>query len=125
MITVDMGGTSYDVSVIENLQPALTTESWISRYRVALPMLDIHTVGAGGGSIAWIDAGGMLRVGPRSAGSTRAGVLWKGRYGTDRNGRESGAWLHESGPFSWRRDEAGQGVVRRGYSQIYRRTAWD
>ncbi|WP_080832760.1 hydantoinase/oxoprolinase family protein [Cohnella massiliensis] len=69
LITVDMGGTSYDVSVIEQLQPTLTTESWISRYRVALPMLDIHTVGAGGGSIAWVDNGGLLQVGPRSAGS--------------------------------------------------------
>ncbi|MCM3699614.1 hydantoinase/oxoprolinase family protein [Paenibacillus macerans] len=82
LITVDMGGTSYDVSVIEDLQPTLTTESWISRYRVALPMLDIHTVGAGGGSIAWIDAGGMLRVGPRSAGST-PGPACYGRGGTE------------------------------------------
>ena len=58
LITVDMGGTSYDVAVIRNLQPGVTTESWIGRYRVALPMLDIHTVGAGGGSIARIDEGG-------------------------------------------------------------------
>jgi len=69
LITVDMGGTSYDVSVIEQLEPTITTESWISRYRVALPMMDIHTIGAGGGSIAWIDSGGALRVGPKSAGS--------------------------------------------------------
>ncbi|WP_039837579.1 hydantoinase/oxoprolinase family protein, partial [Paenibacillus sonchi] len=82
LITVDMGGTSYDVSVIEQLQPTLTTESWISRYRVALPMLDIHTVGAGGGSIAWIDNGGMLQVGPRSAGST-PGPACYGRGGTE------------------------------------------
>jgi len=70
VITVDMGGTSYDVAVIENLQPGVTTESWIGRYRIALPMLDIHTIGAGGGSIAWIDEGGALQVGPTSAGST-------------------------------------------------------
>ena len=69
LITVDMGGTSYDVAVIRNLQPGVTTESWIGRYRVALPMLDIHTVGAGGGSIARIDEGGALLVGPESAGS--------------------------------------------------------
>lgn len=69
VITVDMGGTSYDVSVIEKLNPAITTESWISRYRVALPMMDIHTIGSGGGSIAWIDNGGALQVGPKSAGS--------------------------------------------------------
>nr|MDH3163478.1 hydantoinase/oxoprolinase family protein [Bacillus licheniformis] len=48
VITVDMGGTSYDVSVIEKLNPAITTENWISRYRVALPMMDIHTIGSGG-----------------------------------------------------------------------------
>ncbi|MBB6637526.1 hydantoinase/oxoprolinase family protein [Cohnella thailandensis] len=82
LITVDMGGTSYDVSVIEQLQPTLTTESWISRFRVALPMLDIHTVGAGGGSIAWIDSGGLLQVGPRSAGST-PGPACYGRGGTE------------------------------------------
>ncbi|BCP51986.1 methylhydantoinase [Kaistia sp. 32K] len=69
LITVDMGGTSYDIALIENLQPAVTTESWIGRYRIALPMLDIHTIGAGGGSIAWVDAGGALQVGPASAGS--------------------------------------------------------
>lgn len=69
LITVDMGGTSYDISVIEDLEPTTTTESWIGRYRIALPMLDIHTIGAGGGSIAWIDDGGALRVGPQSAGA--------------------------------------------------------
>jgi N-methylhydantoinase A len=82
LITVDMGGTSYDVSVIERLQPAVTTENWISRYRVALPMLDIHTIGAGGGSIAWIDGGGALQVGPRSAGSN-PGPACYGRGGTE------------------------------------------
>ena len=69
LITVDMGGTSYDVSVIQSLEPTVTTESWIGRYRIAMPMLDIHTIGAGGGSIAWVDDGGALRVGPASAGS--------------------------------------------------------
>lgn len=82
LITVDMGGTSYDVSVIENLIPTITTENWISRYRVALPMMDIHTIGAGGGSIAWIDNGGALRVGPRSAGSY-PGPACYGRGGTE------------------------------------------
>ena len=69
LITIDMGGTSYDVAVIQNLRPTVTTETWIGRYRVAVPMLDIHTVGAGGGSIARIDDGGALQVGPSSAGS--------------------------------------------------------
>jgi len=69
LITVDMGGTSYDISVIEKLRPSVTTANWIGRYRIAKPVLDIHTVGAGGGSIAWIDSGGALRVGPESAGA--------------------------------------------------------
>lgn len=81
LMIVDMGGTSYDISVIQNLTPAMTTESWLARYRIALPMLDIHTVGAGGGSIAWIDDGGALRVGPESAGST-PGPACYGRGGT-------------------------------------------
>ena len=81
LITVDMGGTSYDVAVIQNLQPTVTTESWIGRYRIALPMLDIHTIGAGGGSVAWIDDGGALRVGPESAGS-RPGPACYGHGGT-------------------------------------------
>lgn len=80
LITVDMGGTSYDISVIEDLEPSVTTESWIARYRVAQPTLDIHTVGAGGGSIAWIDNGGALRVGPESAGSLPGPVCY-GRGG--------------------------------------------
>ena len=81
LMVVDMGGTSYDISVIQNLTPAMTTESWLARYRIALPMLDIHTVGAGGGSVAWIDDGGALRVGPESAGSI-PGPACYGRGGT-------------------------------------------
>lgn len=70
LITVDMGGTSYDVCLIKSGQPTITTDSWVSRYRVAVPMIDIHSIGAGGGSIAWIDRGGALRVGPQSAGAS-------------------------------------------------------
>jgi N-methylhydantoinase A len=81
LIVVDMGGTSYDIALIDNLQPAVTTETWIGRYRVALPMLDIHTIGAGGGSIAGIDPGGGLRVGPESAGAN-PGPACYGRGGT-------------------------------------------
>ena len=69
IITVDMGGTSYDVSLIRGGKPTVTTQRWVSRYRAAVPMLDIHTIGAGGGSIAWVDPGGALQVGPRSAGA--------------------------------------------------------
>jgi N-methylhydantoinase A len=70
VIGVDMGGTSYDLSLVRGGRPELRTDAWAARYRVALPILDIHTIGAGGGSIAWIDPGGALRVGPQSAGAT-------------------------------------------------------
>ncbi len=82
LITIDMGGTSYDVSLIKERKPTVTTDYWVSRYRVAVPMLDIHTIGAGGGSIAWVDAGGALQVGPRSAGAD-PGPACYGRGGTE------------------------------------------
>jgi N-methylhydantoinase A len=68
VITFDMGGTSTDVALIDGKLP-LTLESTISEFPVKVPMIDIHTVGAGGGSIAKIDAGGSLTVGPESAGA--------------------------------------------------------
>lgn len=81
-ITVDMGGTSYDVCLIKDLQPVVNTDSWVSRYRVAVPMLNIHTIGAGGGSIAWVDPGGALHVGPQSAGAD-PGPICYGRGGQE------------------------------------------
>ncbi|HEY7245794.1 MAG TPA: hydantoinase/oxoprolinase family protein [Xanthobacteraceae bacterium] len=67
-ITTDMGGTSFEASVAIGV-PGTVNDGEISRHRIALPMLDIHTIGAGGGSIAWLDQGGLLRVGPQSAGA--------------------------------------------------------
>ena len=64
-----MGGTSADVCVVHDGAVAETGASEIAGRPIALPTLDVHTVGAGGGSIAWRDAGGALRVGPRSAGA--------------------------------------------------------
>ena len=69
LITADMGGTSFDVSVIHEGRPAFARDSEMGGLAISVPMLDIHTVGAGGGSIAWTDAGGSLRVGPQSAGA--------------------------------------------------------
>lgn len=69
LIITDMGGTSFDVTLIKDGQYSLTTDGWVSGYRVAVPSIDIHTVGAGGGSLAYIDEGGMLKVGPVSAGA--------------------------------------------------------
>jgi N-methylhydantoinase A len=68
-LTVDMGGTSFDAALIKNKTPLVTSEGEINRLRIALPMLDIVTIGAGGGSIGWIDEGGLLRMGPQSAGA--------------------------------------------------------
>ncbi|MCP4656028.1 MAG: hydantoinase/oxoprolinase family protein, partial [bacterium] len=68
-VTVDMGGTSFDAALVRDRQPLTVTEGHVNRYSLALPMLDIVTIGAGGGSIAWLDEGGLLRVGPASAGA--------------------------------------------------------
>lgn len=69
-VGLDMGGTSCDVSLVEEGRVAVTSGREVGGRSLALPMVDVHTVGAGGGSIAWIDAGGALRAGPRSAGAS-------------------------------------------------------
>ena len=69
IITFDMGGTSTDVALVAGGRLRLTNEASVAGLPVAVPVLDIHTVGAGGGSIARVDAGGSLRVGPESAGA--------------------------------------------------------
>ena len=69
IIAFDMGGTSTDVSLIEAVGPKTTNESRTADLPISVPVLDIHTVGAGGGSLAWFDRGGILQVGPASAGA--------------------------------------------------------
>ena len=81
IITFDMGGTSIDVSLIEHGKASLSNERLVEGYPARIPMIDIVTVGAGGGSIARIDAGGALKVGPDSAGAT-PGPACYGRGGT-------------------------------------------
>jgi N-methylhydantoinase A len=71
-----MGGTSTDVSLIERGCPRLASEMNVQGYPIKTPMLDINTIGAGGGSIAWIDSGGHLKVGPRSAGAVPGPVCY-------------------------------------------------
>jgi N-methylhydantoinase A len=80
LMTFDMGGTSTDVALLEG-EIRLTNQGKIANYPVAVPMADIHTIGAGGGSIAFVDAGGMLQVGPASAGA-HPGPACYGRGGT-------------------------------------------
>lgn len=69
LLTFDMGGTSTDVSIIDG-EFGLTGDGKVAGLPVAVPMLDIHTIGAGGGSVAWVDEGGLLQVGPDSAGAS-------------------------------------------------------
>ncbi|HSF25889.1 MAG TPA: hydantoinase/oxoprolinase family protein [Actinomycetes bacterium] len=69
VVTLDGGGTSTDVTVVVDGAPALTTEGRIGSYPSKIPMIDVVTVGAGGGSIAWVSPGGALKVGPQSAGA--------------------------------------------------------
>lgn len=80
-ITVDMGGTSFDAALVRDGAPIVVTQGEINRYRIALPMLGIATIGAGGGSIGWIDEGGLLRMGPESAGA-EPGPACYGKGGT-------------------------------------------
>lgn len=75
-ITVDMGGTSFDAAIVIDNQCVTSTEGSINRYRIALPSLDIITIGAGGGSIGWINEGGLLQMGPQSAGALPGPVCY-------------------------------------------------
>ncbi|MBV8186753.1 MAG: hydantoinase/oxoprolinase family protein, partial [Alphaproteobacteria bacterium] len=81
LVTFDMGGTSIDGCLVQEGRPSLASESEIDGLPIRTPVLDIVSVGAGGGSLVWIDSGGMLRVGPRSAGAEPGPVCY-GRGGT-------------------------------------------
>jgi N-methylhydantoinase A len=81
-ITIDMGGTSFDTALVKDGQPLVMTDGLVNRWRLALPAIDIHTIGAGGGSLAYVDEGGLLHVGPESAGAA-PGPACYGRGGTE------------------------------------------
>ena len=82
IITIDIGGTSTDICLIDKGTPHMLTEGRIDVFDIKTPMIDMHTVGAGGGSIAWLAAGRSLRVGPQSAGAVPGPVCY-GRGGTE------------------------------------------
>lgn len=86
VIIVDTGGTTFDVSMVRAGQPKFTRETWLLGeligYNLGLSSVDVRSVGAGGGSIAWIDSGGLLRVGPKSAGAVPGPACYQ-RGGTD------------------------------------------
>ena len=82
VIVVDMGGTTFDVSALRGRRLVVTPEATFGMEMLGIPKIDVRSVGAGGGSIAWVDAGGLLRVGPHSAGA-RPGPACYGLGGTD------------------------------------------
>jgi N-methylhydantoinase A len=82
LLTFDMGGTSTDVAPIVDGRIETTTAAVVAGVPIKMPMVDVHTVSAGGGSMAWVDSGGALRVGPHSAGAD-PGPACYGRGGTD------------------------------------------
>ena len=83
LVTYDMGGTSTDVALIRDAEPAVSNEIEIEyAMPIHVPMVDVHTVGAGGGSIARVDASGLIQVGPESAGAN-PGPICYGRGGTE------------------------------------------
>lgn len=81
IITLDMGGTSADVALVRNYDTGVGHDRKVAEFPIRLPMVDIHTVGAGGGSIAWFDKDGLVKVGPKSAGAD-PGPACYGRGGT-------------------------------------------
>ncbi len=99
-ISVDMGGTSFDISLCYRGEVRRTQDSEIERLPVKAPMVDIHTLGAGGGSIAWIDPGGALRVGPQSAGA-EPGPACYGRGGREATVTDANLALGRLNPASF------------------------
>ena len=136
-ITIDMGGTSFDAALVRDGTPTVVTDGQINRHRVALPMQDIVTIGAGGGSVGWIDEGGLLRMGPQSAGADpgpacygKGGVrptctdadlilgyldpefFAGGRLRLDRRAAVRSVDEHMAGPLGLSVDEAAAGMYR-------------
>ncbi len=100
IITGDMGGTSFDVAVVINGEPKVAEITNLDfRIPLRLPMIDVHTIGAGGGSIAYLDRGGMLQVGPRSAGAVPGPVAYR-RGGTEPTVTDANVVLSRINPTS-------------------------
>jgi N-methylhydantoinase A len=82
VISTDMGGTTFLAGLVVDGEPVSTTSTVLNQYQLNVPMVDVHTIGAGGGAVAWVDPGGNLHVGPRSAGA-RPGPACYGEGGTE------------------------------------------
>lgn len=98
LLCVDMGGTSFDMSLIVNGNPTVSSATYLEGLPLLTPIVDIHTIGAGGGSLAWLEAGG-LRVGPQSAGAD-PGPASYGRGGTQPTVTDAHLFLKRLGPKS-------------------------
>lgn len=98
LLGIDMGGTSFDLTLVIDGQPQLSTEASLEGLPLLMSVVDIHTIGTGGGSIAWIEAGG-LRVGPKSAGS-QPGPACYGRGGTQPTVTDANLFLGRLGTHS-------------------------
>ncbi len=109
VITVDMGGTSFDICLIENGQPVVTTEGKFEGYPVKVPIIDVNAIGAGGGSIARVDSSGMLNVGPESAGAD-PGPACYGRGGEEPTVTDANVVLRRISPESFLGGEMGLDV---------------
>jgi N-methylhydantoinase A len=123
-ITTDMGGTSFDVALVTDGQPHTTKEVQVDHLPIGIDALEIHSIGAGGGSIAWIDPGGALRVGPRSAGSNPGPAAY-GLGGTEPTVSDADlvlGYLDENNPLGGtlrlRRDFAEQAIERHVASKL-------
>lgn len=99
LVTFDVGGTSTDVSLIYRGKPLFTSNRLIADYPVKTPMLDVHVIGAGGGSIAWMDDAGSLKVGPKSAGAAPGPAAYL-RGGTEATITDAHIVLHRLNPVS-------------------------
>ncbi len=125
LLTFDMGGTSTDVALIDG-DIRLTGEGRVAGYPVAVPMVDMHTIGAGGGSIAWVDEGGLLQVGPRSAGA-HPGPACYGRGGEEPTVTDANLLLGRLLPdaFLGGRMTLDVGAAERAFLRLGRRLGMD
>ena len=99
LVTFDVGGTSTDVSLIYESRPLFTSSRLVADYPIKVPMIDIHVIGAGGGSIAWMDDAGALKVGPHSAGA-EPGPVGYGRGGEEPTITDANLTLHRLNPVA-------------------------
>ncbi len=125
LLCVDMGGTSFDLSLVVDGQPSVSTETELEGLPVLMPLVDIHTIGAGGGSLAWLEAGG-LRVGPQSAGAD-PGPACYGRGGVEPTVTDANLFLGRLDPsyFLGGRMRLDEEAARRALASIAEQVGLD